>query len=103
MATPSTSRTRWWLYLLGALVLVAATVALAIGREAGESEHEGKGDPDRDVAGKRIEASPKGSVRQLQAAAAVTTTGFDSERLWGTGNDWEPAIAADPSSSRVYQ
>jgi len=103
MADPIPSRTRWWLYLLGAVVLVAATVAVAIGRDPGESEHDGKGDPDRDVAAKRIEASPEGSVRQQQAAAAVTATGFDSERLWGTGNDWEPAIAADPGSSYVYQ
>lgn len=30
---------------------------------------------------------------------------FDSEQLWGTVNDtnWEPAIAADPSSAWVYQ
>ena len=103
MANPTSSRSRWWIALLGAVVLVVALIALAVGRSAGESEHEGKGDPDRDVAGKRIEAAPKGSVRQLQAAAAVTATGFDSERLWGTGNDWEPAIAADPGSSYVYQ
>ncbi len=28
---------------------------------------------------------------------------FASERLWSTNNDWEPAIAVDPSSSYVYQ
>lgn len=29
--------------------------------------------------------------------------GFDSERVWGSYNDWEPAVAADPSSNYVYQ
>ncbi len=29
--------------------------------------------------------------------------GFDNERLWGPRNDWEPAVAADPSSAYLYQ
>ena len=98
-----THRTRTLLYVLGALVLVAATVAVAVGRSAGEAEHEGKGDPDKNVAGARIEATRSGAVRQTTTQAAALPTGFDSERLWGTGNDWEPAIAVDPGGSFVYQ
>src|SRR5258706_16228746 len=87
------------------VLLVAATVAIAIGRSNGRAEHGGKGDPDRDVAALRIGATHGKAARQLTAQAALTASGFDSERLWGTGNDWEPAIAADPSpgSSWVYQ
>jgi hypothetical protein len=29
--------------------------------------------------------------------------GFESERLWSQYDDWEPAVAADPSSCYVYQ
>ena len=29
--------------------------------------------------------------------------GFDSERVWSGFDDWEPAVAADPNSSYVYQ
>jgi hypothetical protein len=39
----------------------------------------------------------------LLAPAATSATGFDAERVWGSYDDWEPAVAADPSSSYVYQ
>lgn len=32
-----------------------------------------------------------------------SNNGFDSERLWGPYNDWEPAIAIDRSTGYVYQ
>lgn len=32
-----------------------------------------------------------------------SSNGFDSERLWGPYNDWEPAIAIDRSTGYVYQ
>ena len=35
-------------------------------------------------------------------AAAAPPSGFDSERLFSAGNDWEPNVAVDPSSSYVY-
>jgi hypothetical protein len=90
--------------LAGIVVLLGAVmVATAIGRGTRGEEHDGKGDPDRDVAALRIEAAHVKPVKQLTAQAAATPSGFDSERLWGTGDDWEPAIAADPSSSWVYQ
>jgi hypothetical protein len=40
---------------------------------------------------------------QLTPSASLATSGFDSERVWGGGDDWEPAIAADPGAPYVYQ
>ncbi len=42
---------------------------------------------------------------ELGTAAATARDRFDSERLWGANDrdDWEPVVAADPSSSWVYQ
>ena len=37
------------------------------------------------------------------AAATAGHPGFSTERLWGPHNDWEPNIAADPSSPWLYQ
>jgi hypothetical protein len=85
------------------VTLVVVAVALAVGRASAGGEHHGKGDPDRDVASQRIAAAHGKPVRQLAVQAAATGTGFDSERLWGTGDDWEPAVAVDPGSSWVYQ
>jgi hypothetical protein len=34
---------------------------------------------------------------------SLAAPGFDSERVWSGYDDWEPAIAIDPSSSYVYQ
>lgn len=60
------------------------------------------------VSGKRRPA-PEGP--RVEAAAAVQArpthslsgSGFESERLWGPYNDWEPAIAIDRASGTVYQ
>lgn len=43
---------------------------------------------------------------EAQAAvpsSSATAAGFDSERVWGSFNDWEPALAVDPGSALVYQ
>lgn len=40
---------------------------------------------------------------ELTPSASLATTGFDSERVWGGGDDWEPAVAADPGAPYVYQ
>jgi hypothetical protein len=85
------------------VTLVIVAVALAVGRGRAGGEHDGKGDPDRDVAAQRIAAAHGKPVRQLAVQAAATATGFDSQRLWSTGDDWEPAVAVDPGSSWVYQ
>ncbi len=43
-------------------------------------------------------------VAHIEApSASREATGFDSERLWSVYNDWEPALAADPTSLYVYQ
>jgi hypothetical protein len=39
----------------------------------------------------------------IETVPRPAATGFDSERVWSSYNDWEPAIAADPSSAYVYQ
>jgi hypothetical protein len=93
---------RRWLLLAGLVLAVVLVSAVVVTRGA-EGEHEGKGDPDRNVSAARIAATATGAVRRATAPAAPLANGFDSERLWGTGNDWEPAIAVDPTSSRVYQ
>ena len=38
-----------------------------------------------------------------QTVTAAAAPGFDSERVWSGEDDWEPAVAADPSSNFVYQ
>ncbi|MCI0669267.1 MAG: glycoside hydrolase [Myxococcaceae bacterium] len=37
------------------------------------------------------------------SVASMAAPGFDSERVWSGQDDWEPAVAADPSSNSVYQ
>jgi hypothetical protein len=98
---------RMWLggFALVAAVAIAVALIAGVGRGGG-GEREGKGgDPDRDVAGARIAAFHGKTVKQVAGQAVSAPSGFDSERLWSTGDDWEPAIAFDPSpgSSYVYQ
>lgn len=38
-----------------------------------------------------------------QPSASRRNAGFDEARLWSAFDDWEPAVAADPSSDYVYQ
>jgi hypothetical protein len=51
---------------------------------------------------------PSGLSFEKRTTVAATPSpgaaaGFDAERVWSGFDDWEPAIAADPSSSYVYQ
>jgi hypothetical protein len=51
-------------------------------------------------------AAPQALGSQAMSALPLPSaagTGFDSERVWGVFDDWEPAVAADPSSTWVYQ
>jgi hypothetical protein len=50
-------------------------------------------------AGKSFRTQTVVAATPSPAAAA----GFDSERVWSGEDDWEPAVAADPSSNYVYQ
>jgi hypothetical protein len=40
---------------------------------------------------------------QRSPSLSLATSGFDSERVWGGDDDWEPAVAADPGAPYVYQ
>jgi hypothetical protein len=40
---------------------------------------------------------------QTQPRASAAAPGWDSERVWSGQDDWEPFVAADRSSSYVYQ
>lgn len=43
------------------------------------------------------------TVIEQAPATALAAPGWDSERAWSGFDDWEPAVAADPSSTYVYQ
>jgi hypothetical protein len=44
-----------------------------------------------------------GQTKVVLAPTPNAATGFDVERVWSGEDDWEPAVAADPSSNYVYQ
>ncbi|WP_374687044.1 sialidase family protein [Promineifilum sp.] len=82
---------------LMALVWVGVGAAL-LGQPAapraatGEAEKVG---PGRSLPGQvTVEPRPAPSAR---------VAGFDAERVWSEHDDWEPALAVDPSSDYVYQ
>src|SRR5262245_25695693 len=63
---------------------------------------------DRKVEGERKKiSSGKSFANQTRVDAlpreSMSAAGFASERVWSGEDDWEPAIAADPSTSYVYQ
>jgi hypothetical protein len=71
-----------------------------------DAEAEGEdGDADRAVAPARIEAAAEAKGRKASAVnAAAAPAGWQSEQVWNAArNDWEPAVATDPSSNRVYE
>jgi photosystem II stability/assembly factor-like uncharacterized protein len=87
------SALRW---LVPAAVLIAGAALLfrvqAPRLEIGEGDKAGSG---RSLAGQLVvEARP---------AASLLNAGFDRARLWSEYDDWEPAIAVDPSGTTVYQ
>jgi photosystem II stability/assembly factor-like uncharacterized protein len=92
---PGKSRSYWRVLLV--LLWAAAGLALLIHRPAptvvtGEAEKIGSG---RSFAGQvTIEPLP---------SASTTAPDADGARLWSGEDDWEPAVAADPSSDYVYQ
>jgi hypothetical protein len=71
---------------------------------AGEEADEGEeGDRDAGADELRLATPPLRISARPGAAAAVTASGFDAERVFSTGDDWEPTVVADPSSNWVYQ
>jgi hypothetical protein len=86
--------------LLAAASAVSAVTALFKGQEhvrpRGESEETSR----------RSQAAEQSINFEALAAVpskSAVAPGFDSERVWGTLNDWEPALAADPVAPYVYQ
>src|SRR4249920_162122 len=86
------------------VVLVVAMIAAVVAHGRGGERELGRVDPDRSVAPARIAVHGAAvSHRLISAPPLAAAAGFDSERVFGSGNDWEPAVAVDPSSSRIYQ
>lgn len=82
-----------------ALLLGLFALAIALVRPA-MSEWKPNGEQKKTSSGKSY-LSETTVLRAPSMSAAAT--GFDSERAWSGYDDWEPAIAADPSSTYVYQ
>src|SRR5262249_293594 len=60
----------------------------------------GPGEAKKQATGLSFEKQTQVRKTIVPSAAAA---GFDSERVWSTFDDWEPAIATDPGSNYVYQ
>ncbi|MCI0412007.1 glycoside hydrolase [bacterium] len=79
-----------------AILFLLIFVALVLNAPRNES---GEGERKKVWSGKSYKAQTV--VAAMPSAAAAP--GFDSERVWSGEDDWEPAVAADPSSNFVYQ
>src|ERR1043166_6020220 len=97
-ATADQWRLRW---ILGGLVLVSTAIGLVSwgvrnpaleGRAHGERKERWTG-----------RTFAKQTEVHLQPTASSMAPGWDSERVWSGLDDWEPFVAADPSSTYVYQ
>lgn len=91
--------------LTAGIATLAAAVVLIVALRTPERERE-RAPGKADSVSRRSLAAEQGV--DMEALAAVPSKsalapGFDSERVWGTWNDWEPAIAADPVAPYVYQ
>jgi hypothetical protein len=108
----STLRRRMASTLLGSLIVLGSACERAAERAAAPSvpptqvspsegearggEGEGEGDEDADRIDRDGVAQRIGPIRRDAAP------GWDGARIFGRGNDWEPATAADPSAPYVY-
>jgi hypothetical protein len=89
---------------LAAVLLCLAAVTAACSSTPTDRASSDKGDADQAVGPARIAAA--GELRDATAAPIkrAPAPGWQSETLWSaTNNDWEPSVAADPSSNWVYQ
>ncbi|HEY4282493.1 MAG TPA: sialidase family protein, partial [Chthoniobacterales bacterium] len=88
---------RWvWalpLCLGGALLLISAFKGIW-------SAHRPHGERKERWSGKNFAAQ---TDVQAQGRPSATASGWDSERVWSGGDDWEPFTATDKSSNYVYQ
>jgi len=92
------------------VAVVCANPAEALALESGtERRISNSREGGRDGPGEKRKKSWSGisyadqTYLQRLPLASFAASGFDSERVWGAGDDWEPAIAADPSAPYVYQ
>lgn len=89
--------------VVGSLVLVLAggcAAGPAAELDAGRAERERDGRGEKRVTGRTF----RDRTEVVSAPApSIEVAGFDAERVWSGEDDWEPAVAADPSSSYVYQ
>jgi len=67
-----------------------------------DGDHEGPGEGERKKKWSGLSYTAQTYI-QLTPSASLATSGFDSERVWGGTDDWEPAVAADPGAPYVYQ
>ncbi|MFN8598683.1 MAG: sialidase family protein [Anaerolineae bacterium] len=96
MSTAPLVTRRWlWPLLIATTLIAGIALGLAITPAV---DAEGKARPAPEVA-----AEIDRVVIETQPSVSTVNAGFDQERVWGQYNDWEPAIAVDPSSSYVYQ
>ncbi len=93
--TASSLITRRWFgpVLIGAALIAGIAIGVAAARP---TDQIGKAKPIAD-------GSSNAATVTIETVARPSANGFDSERVWSQYNDWEPAIAVDPSSSYVYQ
>ena len=82
-----------------ALALAAAIGACAL-RSPTAGGEEGDGHARKTWSGRSFKNAV---VVEAAPTASAAAAGFDSERVWSGFDDWEPAIAADPATSDVYQ
>lgn len=80
--------------------LLVGGVALSLARRSTAEREPGGGEAKKTSSGRSFLAETLVEHAPSPSAAAP---GFDSERVWSGFDDWEPAVAADPSSSWVYQ
>jgi hypothetical protein len=91
-----------WKGLPGLLRVAAAgacaALVVSLSGGTGDREEKGKG-------GKQPSTVSYLDAVSVEAAPAPSsvTVGFAAERVWSGFDDWEPAIAADPLTSDIYQ
>ena len=115
MLTTRSGTTRWLVVVLIVIVMgLGAAFAIGLFNAQSPAEPSGNTTPlddasapvEREVDKKRTAGAPIPAnllVIENRPTLSALTTGFDSERLWSTQDDWEPAIAAAPNISDVYQ
>lgn len=98
-ARERTGRMAWFSLCLASIMMAGCATtderqAQARRRDAGEREHR------KQATGLSFAAETDVALLPLESLSA---SGFDEERVWSGADDWEPHVAADRTSSYVYQ